>query len=55
MLNDKKYYTPEDVDNMSDAQLADKTIWEDIRKSMAKWKEGNNNAEQVEEKPVCNR
>ena len=42
----EKYYTPEDVENMTLADLADERIWEDIRKSMPKWKGlGDNNAE----------
>ena len=43
MPNDEKYYTPEEVEQLTDKQLADNTTWENVKKSMEKW--GDNNAE----------
>ena len=34
----KEYYTPAEVDKLTDAQLADPKIWAKVRESMTKWK-----------------
>lgn len=39
LVNGKTYYTPEDVDKMTLAQLADDAIWNRVKESMTKWNE----------------
>lgn len=35
---EKDYYSPEEVDKLSEKELEDPKIWERVRKSMTKWK-----------------
>ena len=37
-VGEKDYYTPEEVDRLSEKDLDDPNIWEKVRKSMTKWK-----------------
>jgi len=34
----KEYYSPSDVDKLTDAQLSNPKIWQKVRESMTKWK-----------------